>query len=179
VDSAHGREDFLDFIPSADIPEECLAALRRYLATDFGIVDSALRRLDDAQLKELDEFVRLITHGLFKLPSFRGVVFRGASLSSEAIAQYVPGNIVFEYAFISTTADPARRFPGTTTFVIASINGRDVSMLTEIPQEREVLFFTGTRFKVLATEHDAHADDWYIYLAEIPDRRLLQTRPEQ
>jgi hypothetical protein len=143
------------------------------------MVNSALRRLDYAQLEELDAFIRLVTHGLFKLPSFRGVVYRGANLSSETIAQYIPGTIVFEHAFVSTTADPARRFPGNTTFVIASINGRDVSMLTDAPEEQEVVFFTGTRFKVLAAEHDAREDDWYIYLAEIPDRRLLQAHRQQ
>jgi len=97
----------------------------------------------------------------------------------DALAHYIPGTIVFEHAFVSTTADPARRFPDNTTFVIASINGRDVSMLADFPEQQEVVFFTGTRFKVLATEHDDRADDWYIYLAEMPDPRLLQGYPQE
>jgi hypothetical protein len=156
------------------IPEEHLAALRRYLSTDFGIVDSALRQIDYARLKELDEFIRFVTYGLFQLPSFQGVVYRGADLSTDALAHYIPGTVVFEHAFVITTADPARRFLGNTTFVIASINGRDVSILADLPEQQEVVFFTGTRFKVLATEYDARVEDYYIYLAEIPDPNLLQ-----
>lgn len=157
-----------------DIPEEQLAAVKRYITTDFGIVDSALRRLDRAQLEELDEFIRLIIYGLFKLPSFRGVVYRGTTLSDDAARHFVPGNVVFEHAFISATANPASRYPGNTTFVIASINGRDVSLLADFPEEQEVVFFTGTLFKVLATEYDVRTDDRFIYLAEIPDPVLLQ-----
>ena len=121
------------------IPEEHLAAVRRYITTDFGIVDSALRRVDYAQLKELDEFIRLVTYGLFQLPSFRGVVYRGTTLSDDAAGHYVPGNVVFEPSFVCATADPARRYPGNTTFVIASINGRDVSMLADFPEEQEII----------------------------------------
>jgi len=157
-----------------DIPEEALVAVRGYITADFARIDAALRRLDEAELKELDAYIRLATYGLFHLPSFRGVVYRGCNLSRETLSHYIPGTVVFEHAFISATANPARRFPGNTTFVIASINGRDVSMLADDPEEREVVFFTGTRFKVLKTERDARADDWYVYLAEIPDRRLFQ-----
>ena len=95
-------------------------------------------------------------------------------MSAEAAANYVPGTVVFEHAFVRATADPARRFPGDTTFVIASINGRDVSAIAPDPEAREVVFFTGTRFKVLAVETDDVFDHRVIYLAEIPDTRLLQ-----
>lgn len=161
-----------------DIAEEHLAAVKRYMTTDYPNVNAALRRLDEAQMAQLDAFIRLVTEGLFQLPSFRGVVFRGATLSDDAAAHYVPGHVIFEHSFISATGDIARRFPGNTTFVIASINGRDVSMLSDTPEELEVLFFTGTRFKVLATEHDEAANERFIYLAEIPDRRLLQGYPD-
>jgi hypothetical protein len=151
-----------------------LVALRSYLADDFETVDAALRTLDQAKLAELDGYIRLATHGLFELPSFRGIVYRGTTLSEEAVANYVPGTVVFEHAFIRTTADPARRFAGNVTFVIASINGRDVSGIAPDAEAREVVFFTGTRFKVLAVETDDVFDHKVIYLAEIPDARLLQ-----
>lgn len=157
-----------------DILEQGLAAIGAYITGDFARIDAALRRLDEAELKELDAYIRLARYGLFRLPSFRGVVYRGCDLPREALDQYVPGTIVVERTFISATADPAGRFPGNTTFVIACVNGRDVSSLGDNPEEREVVFFAGTWFKVLATEHDTRADDWYIYLAEIPDTTLLQ-----
>jgi len=157
-----------------DIPAAQLDAVRRYITTDHAVVDGALRDLDRARLQELDEFIRLVTAGLYNLPAFTGVVYRGATLSAAQARHYIPGQVVTEHAFVSATADPARRYPGNATFVIASINGREVSLLSDVPDEREVVFFTGTRFKVLAHEYDAQADERYIYLAEVPDRRLLQ-----
>src|SRR5215831_15920835 len=168
------HDDSAEPLSPGDIPKEQLVAVRGYITADFARIDAALRRLDEAELKELDAYIRLARYGLFRLPSFRGVVYRGCDLSREALDQYVPGTIVVERTFISATADPARRFPGNTTFVIACVNGRDVSSLGDDPEEREVVFFAGTWFKVLATEHDTRADDWYIYLAEIPDTTLLQ-----
>ena len=171
------RDDFMEHFSLEDIPEEDLDAVRRYISTDFRIVDSALRRFDQPRSEELDAFILLVTYGLFQLPSFRGAVYRGTTLSDTAAGHYLPGAIVFEPSFVIATGDPARRFPGNTTFVIASINGRDVSLIAETPEEKEVVFFSGTRFEVLAAEHDARTDDRYIYLAEIPDRRLLQALP--
>ena len=156
-----------------------LAALKSYLADDYVAVDAALRNLEPTKLAQLDERIRLATQGLFELPSFRGIVYRGTTLPAETVAHYVPGTEVFEHAFIRATADPARRFPGNTTFVIASINGRNVSPIAPDPDACEVLFFTGTRFKVLAVETDDVFDHKVIYLAEIPDTRLLQESVEQ
>ena len=151
-----------------------LAALKRYLADDFETIDAALRNLDPAKLAALDGYIRLVTYSLFELPSFRGIVYRGTSVPAEASANYIPGTVVFEHAFIRATADPSRRFPGDTTFVIASINGRDVSDVAPEREAREVLFFTGTRFKVLAVETDDVFDHRVVYLADIPDLRMLQ-----
>jgi hypothetical protein len=171
-DSGNEREESREF-SLEDIPKRHLAAVRRYITVNSGIVDSALRRQDLAQLEELDAFIYVVTLGLFQLPSFRGVVYRGTTLSDDGAALYFPGAVLFEPAFVSATANPACRFPGNTTFVIASINGRDVSMLADSPEEAEVLFFAGSRFKVLATEYDSRADDRRIFLAEIPDPGLL------
>jgi hypothetical protein len=162
-----------EFAPDK-VPIEDLVAVRGYITDDFAMIDSALRLLDRDKLEELDPYIRLATYGLFQLPSYRGVVYRGTMLSEATAACYVPGTVVFEHAFVSATADPARRFPGNTTFVIASINGRDVSLVATNPEERDVVFFTGTRFKVLAVEQDGAQSHRVIYLAEIPDKRLFQ-----
>lgn len=55
----------------------------------------------------------------------------------------------------------------------AARRGRHVRM-GGAAREQEVVFFTGTLLKVLATEYDVRADDRFIYLAEIPDSVLLQ-----
>ena len=149
---------------------EDLVAVRGYITEDHATLDDALRRLDLPKLKELDAYIRVATYGLIQLPAYRGPVFRGTDLSDEAIAKYVPGALIREHAFVCTSANIGFRFPGNATFVIDSINGRDVSALAENPSEREVVFFTGTHFSVLAV--DGAPQQRKIYLREIPDPRL-------
>jgi len=165
-------------VPSLkDIPIEDLVAVKGYITEDYGVIDAALRQVDMAELERLDAYIRVATSGLYQLPAYRGSVYRGATLSDEIVARYIPGAIVREHAFVSTVANPAIRFSGNTMFVIASVNGRDVSMFSDHPEEGEVVFFTGTLFKVLAVGVAPPSRQHTIYLAEIPDSRLLQRAP--
>ena len=159
--------------PLEGIAMEDLVAIKGYISEDYARLDAALRRLDMTELEELDAYIRVATHGMFQLPAYRGAVFRGATLSEAATANYVPGAVVREHSFVSAVANPAIQFPGNTTFVIASINGREAWWLSDHPEEREVVFFTGTRFKVLDVEADTQTAHRTIYLAEIPDPRLF------
>ena len=163
----------------AGINIEDLVAVKGYIGEDHALLDEPLRRLDMPKLKELDPYIRLATYGLFQLPAYQGPAFRGVSLAPETAARYVPGRVVREHAFVCTVANPSIAFPGNTLFVIASVNGRDVSMLADHPKEREVVFFTGTRFKVLAVDASAGGDRRTIYLAEIPDPRLTSAAPPE
>ena len=163
--------------PLAGIDMEELVAVKGYIGEDHARLDEPLRQLDMQKLKELDPYIRLATYGLFQLPAYRGAVFRGTSLAPEAAARYVPGAVVREHAFVSAVANLSIAFPGDTLFVIASVNGRDVSALADRPDEHEVVFFTGTRFKVLAVDDGADGRRT-IYLAEIPDSRLLEPERE-
>jgi len=160
-----------------DIPIEDLVAVKAYITEDYAQIDAALRELDMAKLERLDAYIRVATSGLYQLPAYRGPVYRAATLPEEIAAKYVPGAIVREHAFVSTLANPAVRFPGNTTFVIASVNGRDVSVFSNHPEEREVVFFTGTLFRVLAVGLVPSTGHRTIYLAEIPDPRLAEAAP--
>src|SRR5262247_2207716 len=159
--------------PLEGIAMEDLVAVKGYISEDYARLDVPLRRLDTAKLEELDPYIRVATYGLFQLPVHRDSVFRGATLSDAAAAKYVPGAVIREHTFVSAVANPAIRFPGNTTFVIASINGREVWWLSDHPEEGEVVFFTGTRFKVLDVEVDETTRHRTVYLAEIPDPRLF------
>lgn len=71
--------------------------------------------------------VAAMSSALSKLPDRPGVTFRGAELSPAQIASYAPGQIRTESAFLSTTADPARDFPGNTLFIIDAKHAKVVS----------------------------------------------------
>jgi hypothetical protein len=150
-----------------------LVAIRQYITVDYPRVDRALRTLDAAELKELDAQIRIATFGLTELPSHRGPVFRGTELSEATLAMYQPRQLIREHAFVSATANPALRFPGNATYVIESVNARDVTLLADSQVEREVVFFTGTRFVVLAVDREAGGEAT-VYLREMPDGRLVR-----
>ena len=156
------------------IAEEDLVAVRTYITRFYGEIDAALRQADGAKLAEFDAHIRVATYGLFQLPAYRGVVYRGAALPEHAAARYVPGRVIQEPAFISASADPARRFPGDVQYVIHSVTARLVRALADDPEELEVVFFTQTKFKVLALDKGAAPGGLIVYLLEIPDPRLIQ-----
>ena len=157
--------------PSVRLTMTDLVAVRRYITEDYALVDDALRRVDAEKLKELDAHIRVATFGLIELPAYRGPVFRGTELPEATLAKYEPGLVVREHGFVSATANAAVRFPGNTTYVIESVNGREVERVADEPIEHEVVFFTGTRFAVLDTDRDPGGDAT-VYLREIPDARL-------
>ena len=86
--------------------------------------------------------IATLASGLAKMPVFSGTVTRGADLAVADLAPYIPGKRVVESFFVSTTrADrDDTEFAGNTKFVITSKRGRDVSVLSQVPEKEEVLF---------------------------------------
>jgi hypothetical protein len=150
-----------------------LVAIRQYITQDYPLLDDALRQLDANKLKEFDAQLRVATMGLIELPSHRGPVFRGTELPDAALAKYQPRQVIRERAFVSAAANPALRFPGNATYVIESVNAREVELVADAPLEREVVFFIGTRFVVLAVDREAGGEST-VYLREVPDGRLIR-----
>ena len=74
---------------------------------------------------------------------------RGTTLTSEEMAEYVPGQIVTEAAF--TSASLGRGFGGNVRFIINARHGKRIERLSRYPSEREVLFKTGSRFRCCTT----------------------------
>lgn len=159
----------------SEINKTDLVAVRTYITRFYGVIDTALREGDPAKLQEFDAHIRVATFGLYQLPAFHGPVYRATTLPEETAHKYVPGIIVQERSFVSASADPARRFPGNVQYVINSVTGRLVRALADDPEELEVVFFTATRFKVLAVELDAERAERTVYLSEIPDPRLIRS----
>ncbi|CAM2742654.1 ADP-ribosyltransferase domain-containing protein [Skermania piniformis] len=98
--------------------------------------------------------VQALINALAKLPPYVGPVFRGTNLPADIVEFYVPGILVTEFAFVSTTADPASEFPVSTELEIFSRNGKSISALSVDPAEQEVLFPAYTTFEILGREVD-------------------------
>jgi hypothetical protein len=101
-----------------------------------------------------DLLTRAATHFMSKLPDFQGIVARGggSGWQDAARAKYVPGQVVTEHAFTSTSPDQG--FPGSIQFIIESRHGKEVTDLSVATGQdgREVLFPPGAKFEVLAVE---------------------------
>ena len=127
-----------------------LSALADYTGFGYGDLNDALRSnaVDASQHARIEA----IKNALQKLPPYRGPVVRGTDLSPEVLAQYRPGEVITEKAFVSTTTNPAvarsTAFSGNVEFRIVSFTGRDVSSVSIFPGEREILFPPGTHFFV-------------------------------
>jgi hypothetical protein len=151
-----------------NIPTEDLVAVRGYTSSDYDMLNKALRSSDPAELARLNAYIRAAESGLSQLPSYRGNVFRGTNLRPEIAARYIPGQIVREEAFFSTSSSPKGAFPGNTQFSVFSRNGKPVDFLSELPHEKEVLFPPGTQFKVLSVTIDPVTGNRKIVMTEIP-----------
>jgi hypothetical protein len=133
-----------------------LLALADYTGSGHEDLNSALRSdaLDASQHARVDA----LNSALEKLPTYEGPVVRGSNLPPEVVAQYHPGEVVTENAFLSTTTNPAvaqsPAFGGNVEFRILSSTGRDVSYFSMFPAEQEILFPAGTKFYVLSKTVD-------------------------
>ena len=120
------------------------------LDLDIEDLNSALR--SDALDASQHARVAALNNALEKLPAHDGPVVRGSNLPPDVLARYQPGEVITEKAFLSTTTDPAvatsPAFAGNVEFRILSSTGRDISSVSLIPEEQEILFRAGTKFYV-------------------------------
>jgi outer membrane biosynthesis protein TonB len=100
--------------------------------------------------------IRAITSALNKLPDYDGIVYRGTpirSLTPEQIeANYLPGSIITEKGFTSTSASSGAKFDGEVQYEIKSRTGKKIQDLSQYKGENEVLFRPDTKFKVTGFE---------------------------
>ncbi|MTE11561.1 toxin glutamine deamidase domain-containing protein [Nocardia aurantiaca] len=134
-------------------------AVHRYTDPDADVFSDLNHRLRNGI--ELDPEQRKLAgdlaSGLDKLLVHDGTVWRGAHLTPEQIARYVPGAKITEPSFISSSRDLRRIFTSNVEFIIHSETGRDISAISARPGEQEVLFKPGTTFEVRGAVQDPHA----------------------
>lgn len=119
-----------------------------------------------------NEYAEHLNHALEKLPDYEGIVFRGSPLDVWEIdvyrKAYSHDTEVTELAFMSCSISVyvAQQFSkGKVIFSIASKTGKQVQQLSFHGYEKEVLFQSQCRFKVVEI-HDTD-NMTTIYLREI------------
>ena len=144
-----------------------LQAIQKYMGFDSYTLNEKLRNWDKPGYELTEEerlWARDFDLALFKLPDYNGVVFRSISTSrmNDVAAfdqRYLPGNIVIEDAYISSSKEYVYDEDFEYQMVIQSKHGKDISELN--PDEREVLFKRSSMFFVAKREGNV------IYLEEV------------
>lgn len=113
-------------------------------------VNTAMRHGSVTQAQHV--YRKMVNKAILAMPKHTGVVTRNTLLSAEQQALYIPGNIVEERSFTSTSTGNV--FSGNTQFKITAIGRRAASIkqLSNSPGEDEVLFAARTNFKVNKVE---------------------------
>jgi hypothetical protein len=129
-----------------------------YLDVNKALRDQAGRKGELAG--DMDLLTRAATQFMNKMDDFEGIVIRGAGagLQDKFRERYVPGQVVTEHQFTSTSPDLG--FDTPIKFVIESHHGKDVSALSANAKTdgHEVLFPPGAKFEVLGVvEPDQNA----------------------
>lgn len=126
-----------------------LALIKCYTGHFYGKVNGELRH--GTMTEEQHRFAHGLNEALEAMPTqHAGVTYRGVNdLSKEEAARYIPGHVVLERAFMSTSKHTRS---GDYKFIVTGHSGRDVQMVSEHPSEEEVLFKYNTAFRVTARE---------------------------
>jgi NAD:arginine ADP-ribosyltransferase len=105
-------------------------------------------------------FTSVLNGALSKMYHYSGIVFRGYSEEDLDffLEDYEVGNVREFRGFTSTTKERELAFYGNVLFIIQARSAPyedrfpDVEKFSAVPEEKEVLFPAGTRFKVRAVE---------------------------
>ncbi|ALG13902.1 hypothetical protein [Kibdelosporangium phytohabitans] len=166
IDDAIAQNPYL-----RDVPRDQLIALRGLTAPPaFKVINDALRTNDIQTLRRYEGYIKVVNSALNQLPPLPGLVHRVVNTDHPLLRanQYRYDAVVTERAFLSGSAGGPSRAPGKVMLQIHSLTGRDVSALSHRPHEREVLFPSGTRFKVIGTGFDPRTGTHHAQLREIP-----------
>jgi SPP1 gp7 family putative phage head morphogenesis protein len=149
---------------------EEMAAVTAYTTADYKQINSLLRGREDklggyteSDRAGIRAAAELANRGLAELKGdfYKGTVYRGTTYSQAKIDAYKPGATVTELGFTSTSTDglvAADTFGGGIFFRIQSKTGVSISKYSDSPDESEVLFRSGTRFKVISSAEDEFGD---------------------
>lgn len=153
-------------------------ALQAYTGMAYEGLNSALWRGSIDDIAAIAGFSHELSAALQKMPAYTGQVIRGSNphrpIEAYDLSRYEPGETVIENGYVSTTTNPDGLLPdfdGPIAWVIESCTGRDVSSVSNLRYEGEVLFDRFTRFVVLSREFDSSSGPhgtWIIYMEELP-----------
>ena len=110
-------------------------------------------KADGFNKENLTTITKVINNGLDKIPDkHKGIVYRGTTLPKEVLDLYKQSfkskTPVVEKGFLSTSSKKEFSFNGNHLFIIKSKTGTKIDKLSDLPNEKEVLFKTNKKFNI-------------------------------
>ena len=147
------------------IPMTDLIAIRTYSVASNEL-NEALRNRDEEKIAAFAPYIQCLLSGLNQMPAFtrsfsstRGEwLHRGVRLSAADLKKYVPGAIISEAAFTSTTSDPNSSYCRLKEKYNVQLRifgkGKNIAAASLYAHlEDEVLFPPGTQFEVVEVKY--------------------------
>jgi hypothetical protein len=141
----------------------------------FSRLNEALRAEDRHALKPWFAFLKLFITALLELPSINKTVWRG--VSGDVGSVFNDGYMHTWWSINSCSVDISvvKQFLGNsgTLFAIDASHGKDISMFSVFPNEKEIILMPGTR--VYAKAQSFHVEDRFflVHLQEETSQRLV------
>lgn len=115
----------------------------------FSILNTALRTPDRQFQQPWLPFLKLLMTALEKLPSIKATIWRGVKY--DATSDFVHDSIYTWWSVTSCSQNISRveAYLGEsgTLFAIETVHGKDISMLSAVPEEGEVILMPGTQVR--------------------------------
>lgn len=144
-----GEECEISTAPTCGLEAREVSAIKFYTSSGYSCFNQFIwGKKDGAQQGGIDT----LNEALRKLPKHEGFVVRGTRLPASVRDQHQVGATVVYDAFTSTSTGGA--FSGNDQFLIYSRTGRPVMSISSISGEDEVLFPSGTRFRVVSIQEN-------------------------
>jgi hypothetical protein len=141
-----------DIAQSYKLTESEHTMIHTYTAKGFVDINRALYGLEPYQenaLSVLKNATEVLSQALKKLPNTTGLFIRRVNLPADILATYQKDETVTHTAFTSATFGDEDVFDGESVRMkIFGKTGKRIQIFSTSPEEKEVLFDKGTRFKV-------------------------------
>jgi hypothetical protein len=154
-------------------PDESAAIYLYTMSASFNLRLNETLRAKRHELKPWFDFLKLFITALEKLPSTIGTVWRAVSGDVGSIFDDRHDHIWWSVNSCSTNLRGIQAFLGEkgTLFAIHTINAKDITAFSAIPDEGEVVLMPGTRLCVKSESLNFIDRLWVLPLEEIDSQR--------
>lgn len=138
----------------------------------YRVLNRALRSEDRSSLKPWFAFLKLFDTALGKLPNVRKVIWRGVRNDISKKFKNDQEYTWWSVNSCSASVHVVKNFlaNNSTLFLIEAENGKDISNLTNYPNEDEVLLGPGTKLRVVGDALDHAGGLHVVHLREVTEQ---------